>query len=145
MFSEKMVPSIDCQLGCCRLTRTDGIRNRGNGNRMRINSDAFETIDCKRLRWYGHVQRMRDEGDERCYLPAYLALGAIALAQPWPSLPILHLLFSSPNFQILQYRFRPSQQQCLSFRVPSIVFLVCQKIYFIIQHFVGYFFHLPCS
>jgi hypothetical protein len=46
---------------CCQLTRRDRVRNTEIRERMGIDIDVLETIECKRLKWYGHVERMNDQ------------------------------------------------------------------------------------
>ncbi|XP_050497794.1 uncharacterized protein LOC126878967 [Diabrotica virgifera virgifera] len=43
---------------CCRLTRLDRVRNEDIRRQMEIDLDIIDTIEAKRLNWYGHLQRM---------------------------------------------------------------------------------------
>ena len=45
----------------CQLTRMDKVRNTEIRARMGIDIDIIETIEVKRLKWYGHIQRMSEE------------------------------------------------------------------------------------
>ena len=51
------------QIWMCGVTRRDKIRNkhiRGTDNKSGA-SDACKKITQKRLKWYGHVRRMKEE------------------------------------------------------------------------------------
>lgn len=43
---------------CCKLTLLDKVRNEHIRNRMNIATSIIDTIEAKKLRWYGHVCRM---------------------------------------------------------------------------------------
>ena len=43
---------------CCKLTKLDREKSEEIERRMEIDIDIMETIEVKKLRWYGHVQRM---------------------------------------------------------------------------------------
>lgn len=49
---------MDCWRRCCGHTRMDRIRNQQIRDEMEVDIDIVETIEVKRLIWYGHVQRM---------------------------------------------------------------------------------------
>nr|CAI5858456.1 unnamed protein product [Callosobruchus analis] len=40
---------------CCQLTRRDMVRS------IEIREQILEPIECKRLKWYDHVDRMSDQ------------------------------------------------------------------------------------
>ena len=44
---------------CCQLIRID--RRRNSEIRRGINVDILETMECKRFRWYGDVERMDND------------------------------------------------------------------------------------
>ncbi|CAG9827936.1 unnamed protein product [Diabrotica balteata] len=44
---------------CCQLTRRERVRNTEIRERMGIDIDIL--VECKRLKWYGHVERMNDQ------------------------------------------------------------------------------------
>ena len=46
---------------CCRLTLMDKIRNNEIRERIGVGITIIDTIDAKRLRWYGHVCRMDED------------------------------------------------------------------------------------
>ena len=46
---------------CCRLTRLDRVRNVEIRQAMGIDLDIIETIEARRLNWFGHLKRMSDE------------------------------------------------------------------------------------
>nr|CAH7720104.1 unnamed protein product [Callosobruchus chinensis] len=45
---------------CCKLTLLDKVRNEQIRDRMSIATTIIDTIEAKKLRWYGHVCRMEN-------------------------------------------------------------------------------------
>jgi hypothetical protein len=45
---------------CCRVMKIDRVQNIEIRERMGTDIDIVETIEARRLKWYGHVQRMDD-------------------------------------------------------------------------------------
>ena len=56
--SKILATEMDFWRRCCRYTRMDRVRNIDIRNEMGIDIDLIETIEVKRLRWYGHLERM---------------------------------------------------------------------------------------
>ena len=46
---------------CCKVTLRDRVRNDEIRERMGIGLSIIDTIESKRLRWYGHLRRMGDD------------------------------------------------------------------------------------
>ena len=46
---------------CCALTKLDKIRNEEIRNRVGVSIDIIDTIESKRLSWYGHMRRMKND------------------------------------------------------------------------------------
>ena len=51
---------MGCWRRCCRRTLLDRIRNEDIRTEMNIDTNILDTINAKRLRWYGHVNRMNE-------------------------------------------------------------------------------------
>ena len=52
---------MDFWRGACGVSRLEHVRNDEIRRRVHRNKDIMDTINMKRLIWYGHVQRMTEE------------------------------------------------------------------------------------